>query len=144
MKDNVKHSMNPFDEIALEEAVRMKEKNLAKEVVAFSLGPPQCAEVLRTALAIGADKAVHVEVPADQYEHVEPLHVARVIAEMAKKEKFDLIILGKQAIDDDAGQTGQLVAGLMDIPQATFSSKVEKHDKEGWLKGACAHGDDLD
>jgi electron transfer flavoprotein beta subunit len=114
VKDNVKHSMNPFDEIALEEAVRLKEKKLASEVVAFSFGPPQCQvrffnsllihlmslyivqETLRTALAIGADKAIHIECDAVQYEKIEPYHVAKLISAMAMKEKFDLIILGKQ------------------------------------------------
>jgi electron transfer flavoprotein beta subunit len=99
-------------------------------------------ETLRTALAIGADRAVHVEVPQDEYERVEPLHVARVLAAMVAKDKYDLVIVGKQAIDDDSAQTGQLLAGLLDWPQATFASKVVKHDaKDGWLKGerACTH-----
>jgi len=123
--DNVPHSMNPFDEIALEEAVKLKEANYAKEIVAFSLGPAKNQEILRTALAKGADKAIHLEVDDATYQKVEPFHVAQAIAKLAKDEKFDLVFLGKQAIDDDANQTGQLVAGFLNWPQATFASKVE-------------------
>jgi len=125
VKDNVAHSMNPFDEIALEEAVRLKENNIAKEVVAFSFGTQKAQEVLRTALAKGADQAIHVEVDDATAETMEPMHVARVLAKIAKDDKFDLVFVGKQAIDDDASQTGQLVAGLLNWPQAMFASKVE-------------------
>uniref|UniRef100_A0A0K0CZ31 Electron transfer flavoprotein subunit beta n=1 Tax=Angiostrongylus cantonensis TaxID=6313 RepID=A0A0K0CZ31_ANGCA len=124
--ENVQHSMNPFDEIALEEAVKMKEKKLANEVVAVSLGGPKCQEVLRNALAKGADKAIHVEVSDAEYSKIEPLHVAKALQRIVEKEKFDLVFLGKQAIDDDASQTAPLLAGLLDWPQALYASKVEK------------------
>ncbi|KAJ3284763.1 hypothetical protein HK104_009795 [Borealophlyctis nickersoniae] len=123
---NLKHSMNPFDEIALEEAVRMKEKKAAKEVIAFSVGPTKSQDVLRTALAMGADTAVHVEVAEGQ--EVQPLQVAKLIKAFAEKEKPELVILGKQAIDDDSSQTGQMLAGLLGWPQATFASKIEVKD----------------
>lgn len=121
--DNVQHSMNPFDEIALEEAVRLKEKKIAKEIVVFSMGGPKSQETLRTALAKGADKAIHVEV--GDKDPIEPIHVARAIAKLNEKEKFDIVFTGKQAIDDDAAQTAPLVAGLLDWPQALYASKVE-------------------
>lgn len=127
--DNVQHSMNPFDEIALEEAVRLKEKKIASEVVAVSCGPLKSQEVLRTALAKGADRAIHVEVDEATSEKMEPIHVAKIFSKMAVEEKADLIFLGKQAIDDDANQTGQLTAGILDWPQAMFLSKVEAEDK---------------
>ncbi|MCW1965084.1 electron transfer flavoprotein subunit beta/FixA family protein [Polynucleobacter sp.] len=117
---NVKMSMNPFDEIAVEEAVRLKEAGVATEVVAVSAGVTQCQETLRTALAIGADRAVLVETDAD----LQPLAVAKLLKALAEKEQAQMIILGKQAIDDDSNQTGQMLASLMDIPQATFASKV--------------------
>ena len=118
---NVKMSMNPFDEIAIEEAVRLKEKGAATEVVAVSCGVAQCQETLRTALAIGADRAIHVETDAE----LQPLAVAKLLAALVAKEAPGLVILGKQAIDDDANQTGQMLAALADLPQATFASKVE-------------------
>ena len=118
---NVKMSMNPFDEIAIEEAVRLKEKGAATEVVAVSCGVAQCQETLRTALAIGADRAIHVETDAE----LQPLAVAKLLAALVAKEAPGLVILGKQAIDDDANQTGQMLAALTDLPQATFASKVE-------------------
>ena len=118
---NVKMSMNPFDEIAVEEAVRLKEKGVASEVIAVSCGVSQCQETLRTALAIGADRAVLVE-SADE---LQPLAVAKLLAALVAKEQPGLIILGKQAIDDDANQVGQMLAALADLPQATFASKVE-------------------
>ncbi|XP_026478473.1 electron transfer flavoprotein subunit beta [Ctenocephalides felis] len=124
--DGVKHSMNPFDEIAVEEAVRMKEKKLASEIVAVSCGPTQAQEVLRTALAMGVDRAIHVEVPPAEYETLQPIHVSKILAKIAEEEKVDFIILGKQAIDDDANQTAQMTAALLDWPQATFASKIEK------------------
>lgn len=126
--DGVKHSMNPFDEIAVEEAVRMKEKKLAKEIVAVSCGPTQCQETLRTALAMGVDRAIHVEVDPKSYEGLQPIHVAKLLAKIAQEEKADIVFTGKQAIDDDCNQTGQMTASLLDWPQATFASKVEKSD----------------
>ncbi|CAF4868219.1 unnamed protein product [Pieris macdunnoughi] len=126
--DGVKHSMNPFDEIAVEEAVRLKEKKIAKEVIAVSCGPAQAQETLRTALAMGADRAIHVEVSGPEYETMQPLHVAKILAKLSQDEKVDLVIVGKQAIDDDSNQTAQITAALLDWPQATFASKVEKTD----------------
>ncbi|ART47770.1 electron transfer flavoprotein subunit beta/FixA family protein [Acidovorax carolinensis] len=120
---NVKMSMNPFDEIAVEEAVRLKEKGLVTEVIAVSCGVAQCQETLRTAMAIGADRAILVETPADL--DLQPLAVAKLLKALVDKEQPGLIILGKQAIDDDANQTGQMLAALADLPQATFASKVE-------------------
>ena len=120
---NVKMSMNPFDEIAVEEAVRLKEKGLATEVIAVSCGVAQCQETLRTAMAIGADRAILVETPADL--DLQPLAVAKLLKALVDKEQPGLIILGKQAIDDDCNQTGQMLAALADLPQATFASKVE-------------------
>ena len=118
---NVKMSMNPFDEIAVEEAVRLKEKGLVTEVIAVSCGVAQCQETLRTAMAIGADRAILVETN----EELQPLAVAKLLKALVDKEQPGLIILGKQAIDDDANQTGQMLAALADLPQATFASKVE-------------------
>ncbi|WP_306545801.1 electron transfer flavoprotein subunit beta/FixA family protein [Malikia spinosa] len=118
---NVKMSMNPFDEIAIEEAVRLKEKGAATEVIAVSCGVSQCQETLRTALAIGADRAILVETDAE----LQPLAVAKLLAALVAKEAPGLVILGKQAIDDDANQTGQMLAALTNLPQATFASKVE-------------------
>ena len=120
---NVKMSMNPFDEIAVEEAVRLKEKGLVTEVIAVSCGVAQCQETLRTAMAIGADRAILVETPADL--DLQPLAVAKILKALVDKEQPGLIILGKQAIDDDANQTGQMLAALADLPQATFANKVE-------------------
>ena len=120
---NVKMSMNPFDEIAVEEAVRLKEKGLVTEVIAVSCGVAQCQETLRTAMAIGADRAILVETPADL--DLQPLAVAKILKALVDKEQPGLVILGKQAIDDDANQTGQMLAALADLPQATFASKVD-------------------
>merc|ERR1711909_113838 len=129
--EGVKHSMNPFDEIAVEEAVRMKEKKLAKEIVVVSCGPAQAQETIRTALAMGADRGIHVEVPADQMLSVQPIHVSKILAELAKKEGADIVLVGKQAIDDDSNQTAQMTAALLDWSQGTFASKVDKtSDKE--------------
>jgi len=128
IKDNVPHSMNPFDEIALEEAVKLKEAKKVSEIVAVTVGSAKAQETLRTALAKGADKAIHVEVDDKAEQTIEPLHVAKVLAKIAKDEKFDAVFVGKQAIDDDANQTGQLIAGILDWPQATFASKVESGD----------------
>ncbi len=121
---NVKMSMNPFDEIAIEEAVRLKEKGVVTEVVAVSCGPTQCQETLRTAMAIGADRGILVETA----EELQPLAVAKLLKAVQDKEQASLIVLGKQAIDDDANQTGQMLAALADLPQATFASKVEIAD----------------
>src|SRR3954470_11513200 len=117
---NVKMSMNPFDEIAVEEAVRLKEKGVVTEIVAVSCGVAQCQETLRTAMAIGADRAILVETESD----LQPLAVAKLLKALADKEQPQLIILGKQAIDDDCNQTGQMLASLLGWPQATFASKV--------------------
>ena len=121
---NVKMSMNPFDEIAVEEAVRLKEKGIATEILAVSCGPAPCQETLRTALAIGADRAILVETDAE----LQPLAVAKLLKAIAAKEGPQLVIMGKQAIDDDANQTGQMLAALLDWPQATFASKVDIAD----------------
>jgi electron transfer flavoprotein beta subunit len=123
--DNVKMSMNPFDEIAVEEALRLKEKGVASEVIAISIGVSQVQETIRNALAMGADSGIFVEVN----ETLEPLNVAKIISSVAKKENIDLMILGKQAIDDDMNATSQMVAALLDWPQATFASKIEINDK---------------
>ncbi|WP_298233567.1 electron transfer flavoprotein subunit beta/FixA family protein [uncultured Azohydromonas sp.] len=120
----VKMSMNPFDEIAVEEAVRLKEQGVASEVVAVSCGVAACQETLRTALALGADRAILVETDAE----LQPLAVAKILKALVDKEQPGLVILGKQAIDDDNNQTGQMLAALADLPQATFASKVEVAD----------------
>jgi len=121
---NVKMSMNPFDEIAVEEATRLKEKGIVTEVIAVSCGPTQCQETLRTAMAIGADRAILVETDAE----LQPLAVAKLLKALVDKEQPQLVILGKQAIDDDCNQTGQMLAALAGLPQATFASKVEVAD----------------
>jgi len=124
--EGVKHSLNPFDEIAVEEAVKLKEKKVATEIVAVSVGPAQSQEVIRTALAMGADRGIHVEVPPAEYETLQPIHVSKILAKLAQDEKVDLILVGKQAIDDDANQTAQMTAAYLDWPQGTSCSKVEK------------------
>ncbi len=118
---NVKMSMNPFDEIAVEEAIRLKEKGVATEIVAVSIGPAKAQETLRTALAMGADRAILVQTE----EEVEPLGVAKILAKIAAEEQPQMIVLGKQAIDDDSNQVGQMLAALLGWPQGTFASKVE-------------------
>jgi electron transfer flavoprotein beta subunit len=118
---NVKMSMNPFDEIAVEEAVRLKEKGVVTEIIAVSCGVAKCDETLRTAMAIGADRAILVETDVE----LQPLAVAKLLKALVDKEQPGLVILGKQAIDDDCNQTGQMLAALCDLPQATFASKVE-------------------
>ena len=118
---NVKMSMNPFDEIAIEEAVRLKEKGVATEIIAVSCGVAQCQETLRTAMAIGADRAILVETT----QELQPLAVAKLLKALVDKEQPGLIILGKQAIDDDCNQTGQMLAALADLPQVTCASKIE-------------------
>ena len=121
---NVKMSMNPFDEIAIEEAVRLKEKGIVTEIIAVSCGVTQCQETLRTAMAIGADRGILVETAVE----LQPLAVAKLLKALVEKEQPGLIILGKQAIDDDCNQTGQMLAALADLPQGTFDSKVEVVD----------------
>lgn len=128
--DGVKHSMNPFDEIAVEEAVRLKEKKIASEIVAVSCGPAQAQETLRTALAMGVDRGIHVEVSGPEYETLQPIHISKILAKLAQDEKADLVIVGKQAIDDDANQTAQMTAATLDWPQGTYASKIEKSDGE--------------
>ena len=118
---NVKMSMNPFDEIAVEEAMRLKESGVATEIVAVSIGTAQCQETLRTALAIGADRAILVETGVE----IQPLAVAKLLKAIVEKEQPGLVIMGKQAIDDDSNQTGQMLAALLDWSQATFASKVK-------------------
>ena len=124
--DNVKMSMNPFDEIAVEEALRLKEKGIATEVIAISIGSTQVQETIRNALAMGADSGIFIEAT----NNLEPLNIAKIISSVAKKESIDLMILGKQAIDDDMNATGQMIAALLGWPQATFASKVEISDKK--------------
>ena len=121
---NVKMSMNPFDEIAVEEAVRLKEKGVVTEIVAVSCGVTQCQETLRTAMAIGADRAILVECN----EELQPLAVAKLLKALVEREQPGLLIVGKQAIDDDCNQTGQMIAALTGMPQATFANKVEIAD----------------
>ena len=123
---NVKMSMNPFDEIAVEEAVRLKEAGKVSEIVAVSLGEKKCEETLRTALAMGADRAVHVETDAK----LEPLAVAKLLKAVADKENPQILLLGKQAIDDDANQVAQMLAALLNVAQGTFASKVQIEGKE--------------
>ncbi len=123
---NVKMSMNPFDEIAVEEAIRLKEKGVATEVIAVSIGGKAVEETLRTALAVGVDKAIAISADG----RIEPLAAAKLLAAVAKKEDAKLVIAGKQAIDDDANQTGQMIAALLGWPQATFASKVEISGEE--------------
>ncbi|GIX20802.1 electron transfer flavoprotein subunit beta/FixA family protein [Erythrobacter cryptus] len=122
---NVKMSMNPFDEIAVEEAIRLKEKGKASEIVAVSIGPAKAQETLRTALAMGADRAILVQTPDEVGAEVEPLAVAKILKAIADEEQPGLIILGKQSISDDSNQTGQMLAALMGRPQGTFANTVE-------------------
>jgi electron transfer flavoprotein beta subunit len=122
---NVKMSMNPFDEIAVEEAVRLKEAGVATEIVVVSCGVQACQETLRTALAIGADRAILVETPSGEMSELQPLAVAKLLKAVSEREKPQLVIMGKQAIDDDSNQTGQMLAALLGWPQATFASKIK-------------------
>jgi len=128
--NNVKMSMNPFCEIAVEEAVRLKDKKIAEEIIAVSVGPSACKDVLRTALAMGADRAVHVTTPEDlrtDYD-LQPMSVAGFLYEVALKEEPDLVLMGKQAIDGDFGQTAGMLAGMLEWPQVTFAAKIDVHD----------------
>ena len=124
--ENTKMSMNPFDEIAVEEAVRLKEKKICDEITAISIGSTKSEETLRTALAVGADKGILIETE----EEVQPLEVAKILQEIIKKNNPDLVLMGKQAIDDDSNQTGQMLAALLDWPQGTFTSKLEINGKK--------------
>ncbi len=124
--NNVKMSINPFDEIAIEEAIRLKEQGIADEVLVVSIGVDACQETLRHSLALGADRAILVKTD----DSVEPLHAAKIFKTIVEQEKPELVILGKQAIDDDCNQTGQMLAGLLDWPQATFASKLEIADNK--------------
>ena len=124
--ENTKMSMNPFDEIAVEEAVRLKEKKICDEIIAISIGSAKSEETLRTALAIGADKGILIETE----EEVQPLEVAKILKEIIKKNNPDLVLMGKQAIDDDSNQTGQMLAALLGWPQGTFTSKLEINGKK--------------
>ena len=124
-KDNVKMSMNPFDEIAVEEAVRLKEKGILTEIVVLSIGTESSQETIRTGLAMGGDRGILVK---SSDEDIDPLNIGKIIKNVCDKEKPDLVILGKQAIDDDCNQTGQILATLLKYPQATFASKVEKNN----------------
>jgi len=126
--EGVKHSMNPFDEIAVEEAVRMKEKGTAGEIIAVSCGPKEAGETIKTALAMGADRGIHILIDGADYETLQPLAIAKLFKEVVAAEDAGLVILGKQAIDDDANQTAQMLAGLLDCSQGTFASEVELTD----------------
>ena len=124
--ENTKMSMNPFDEIAVEEAVRLKEKKICDEIIEISIGSAKSEETLRTALAVGADKGILIETEED----VQPLEVAKILKEIIKKNNPDLVLMGKQAIDDDSNQTGQMLAALLSWPQGTFTSKLEINGKK--------------
>src|SRR5579863_401624 len=126
---NIKMTINPFDEIAVEAAIRLKERGLATEVVVVSCGTAASQEVLRTALAMGADRGILVQTEAE----LQPLAVAKLLKLIVEKESPELILLGKQAIDDDSNQTGQLLAALLDLPQATFASAIERRDAHLWV-----------
>lgn len=127
--NNVKMSMNPFCEIAVEEGIRLKEKKVAKEVIAVSIGPKQSNETIRTALAMGCDRGIHVPCDLRTDMDLEPLSVAKALKQIVDEEKPDLILLGKQSIDNDAAQTGPMLAGLLNYPQATFASEIDIQDK---------------
>ena len=128
----MKMSMNPFCEIAVEEAVRLKEKKIATEIVAVSIGPKQAQETIRTALAMGADRGIHIQTDMRTDSEMQPLAVAKILAKAAEEEEADLVIVGKQAIDDDSNQTGQIMAGLLGWPQGTFASELNfEDDKSG-------------
>jgi len=126
----VKHSLNPFDEISIEEAVRIRERKspTVSDILAVSAGPAKCSDVLRTAMAMGADRSIHVEIDIDKEGELEPLGVAKLLKAVVEKEDRNLVIMGKQSIDDDSGQTGQMLAGLLGWGQATQASKVEFED----------------
>uniref|UniRef100_A0A0K0E0Z0 Electron transfer flavoprotein subunit beta n=1 Tax=Strongyloides stercoralis TaxID=6248 RepID=A0A0K0E0Z0_STRER len=135
IKDNVPHIMNPFCDIALEEAVKLKEAKKVKEITVMSLGTDKSNTILRTAMAKGADKGILVQIDQATNEKLEPIHVAKALAAIVKRDKYDCVLLGKQAIDDDCNQTGQLLAGMLNWPQATFANKVEA--KDGSIDVVC-------
>lgn len=135
--NNVKMSVNPFCEIAVEEAVRLKEKKIVSEIVTLSIGPKQCQESLRTALAIGADKGIHVQTDMRTDNDLQPLAVAKIFKHIVEKEKIDLVIVGKQSIDGDNCVTGPLLAGLLGWSQATFASKVNVNADKVRIIDAC-------
>jgi len=132
--EGVKHSMNPFDEIAVEQAVRMKEAGKLTEIVVMTCGPKECSETIKTALAMGADRGIHVLVSGDEYEKLQPLAISKLFAKVAAEEEADLIIMGKQAIDDDSNQTAQMLAAQLDWPQATFASEVTLSDEASTIE----------
>jgi len=123
-KNNVRMSMNPFCELAVEQAVRLKEKKIASEIVVVSIGPKKANEVMRTAMAMGCDRGVHILTDAETDTEIQPLAVAKILAKMVEREKPDAVIMGKQAIDSDCNQVGQMLAGLLGWPQATFCSEI--------------------
>ena len=141
METNVKQSMNPFDEISVEEAIRLRDRNQkgqspikVDDILAISAGGPKAGDILRSAMAMGADRAFHVQVPDNEISGLEPLTVAKLLQGVIKKENVNLVFLGKQAIDDDQGQTGQMLAGLLGWPQATQASKVDIKDESGAIE----------
>jgi len=134
--DSVKMSMNPFCEIAVEEGLRLKEKGHLKELIAVSCGPDKAAETLRQALAMGADRAIHVKTQLRTDQELQPLHVAKLLAKIVEKESPTMVLLGKQAIDDDSNQTGAMLAGLMDWPQAGCASSIEVDESKTFVKVA--------
>lgn len=133
-KNGVKMSINPFCEIALEEAVRLKEKGIAKEVIVISIGSAKTVDILRTALAMGADNAIHVETDSEIDKTIQPIHVAKILNQLVQKTLSDTVIMGKQAIDDDYNQTGQMLATLLGWPMATFISKLENKDGKFYVE----------
>jgi electron transfer flavoprotein beta subunit len=135
--EHCKMSLNPFDENAIEEAVKLKEKNLVKEIIAISIGSDKCVETLRTAMARGADRAILIRTPQD---NIEPLNIAKILKLITHKEQPDLIMLGKQAIDDDANQVGQMLAGMLNYPQGTFISKLEFIDNKILIQREIENG----
>jgi len=128
VSDGVKHSMNPFDEIAVEEAIKMKEKKIAGDIAVVSIGPPKCEETIRTALAMGMDRGIHITVKDQDYQNLQPLAVAKLLAKVIEQEKSDVVILGKQAIDDDSNQTGQMLASLLNRGIAVSASDIKLLD----------------
>ena len=133
-KNGVKMSINPFCEIALEEAIRLKEKGVAKEVTTVSIGPSKTVDILRTALAMGADNAIHIETDSEIDKQIQPIHVAKTLHHIIQKISSDVVIMGKQAIDDDYNQTGQMLAALLDWPMTTFISKIENKDGKFYIE----------
>lgn len=133
-KNGVKMSINPFCEIALEEAIKLKEKGIAKEITAVSVGSSKTVDTLRTALAMGADNAIHVQTEDDIDKLIQPIHIAKTLHQLVNKTSSDVVIMGKQAIDDDYNQTGQMLAALLNWPMATFISKLESRDGKFYVE----------